>query len=669
MVGYDASVRDTDGTIIQTLYGEDGVDITKQSGLTNLTFISKNILSVFAKLDVLGEAFVTHSQTAEEYNKAAVKAVSKHREDVPDPVLSVYFPSTHAGSTSEQYYRLVRAMLDENPGGIVRSKKSGNMSGYTKKKILELLHLNYLKALVQPGDSMGVVAGQSIGEPSTQMTLNTFHLAGHAAKNVTLGVPRLREILMAASVNIKTPTMALYFNEEMSTKDRDVFAKAITRRSFADLVKDVSVEDRQIHEGSRLIAREHHARFELFPVQQYEDEYSISTRDVSRTIDWKIMPSLFKRMKGKGGKSKADFVPTYDFTTRRNTQKGRAADMDEEQEEEAIAKTRKAAENEGGDSDLEDGGDDDATDAKQRANRDEGLTYEDDALSDPEDAPRNASPTILDVSGDEASGTDEESGTERDQTSKHKPREPPDSLAATDRHRLQRLASQNEELIDIKFNHSSQDSSLTFVLRYPSDRPYVPLLDLLRDAAHSNTIQSIPNITTATLLPVNEDDPDSEKYILTAGQNLLAVREFQHIIHPHRVRTNDIGAMLRLYGVEAARSTIIAELQGVFKAHSIDVDVRHLTLVADYMTKSGGYTPFSRHGMKDEPEVFKKMSFETTLGLLRDAVLDGEVEELRGPSARITVGRPIRGGTGMCDILTDVSERKEEVDDEHIDEE
>lgn len=52
-----------------------------------------------------------------------------------------------------------------------------------------MLDLKYLRSLVEPGEAVGVVAGQSIGEPSTQMTLNTFHLAGHSAKNVTLGIP------------------------------------------------------------------------------------------------------------------------------------------------------------------------------------------------------------------------------------------------------------------------------------------------------------------------------------------------------------------------------------------------------------------------------------------------------------------------------------------------
>ena len=63
--------------------------------------------------------------------------------------------------------------------------------------------------MVDPGEAVGVLAAQSIGEPSTQMTLNTFHLAGHGAVNVTLGIPRLREILMTASADLKTPTMEL----------------------------------------------------------------------------------------------------------------------------------------------------------------------------------------------------------------------------------------------------------------------------------------------------------------------------------------------------------------------------------------------------------------------------------------------------------------------------
>ena len=56
--------------------------------------------------------------------------------------------------------------------------------------------VKYMRSLANPGEAVGCVAAQSLGEPSTQMTLNTFHLAGHGGANVTLGIPRLREILM-----------------------------------------------------------------------------------------------------------------------------------------------------------------------------------------------------------------------------------------------------------------------------------------------------------------------------------------------------------------------------------------------------------------------------------------------------------------------------------------
>ena len=56
------------------------------------------------------------------------------------------------------------------------------------------------QAIAFPGESIGTVAAQSIGEPTTQMTLNTFHFAGVSAKNVTLGVPRLTEIINISKV-------------------------------------------------------------------------------------------------------------------------------------------------------------------------------------------------------------------------------------------------------------------------------------------------------------------------------------------------------------------------------------------------------------------------------------------------------------------------------------
>jgi len=88
--------------------------------------------------------------------------------------------------------------------------------------ILGELENRWLRAMVSPGEMVGVLAAQSIGEPATQMTLNTFHFAGVSSKNVTLGVPRLKEILNVAP-NIKTPSMMVYLDDtdgEPPTQDR-----------------------------------------------------------------------------------------------------------------------------------------------------------------------------------------------------------------------------------------------------------------------------------------------------------------------------------------------------------------------------------------------------------------------------------------------------------------
>ena len=79
-----------------------------------------------------------------------------------------------------------------------------------------------MQARAYPGECIGTVAAQSIGEPTTQMTLNTFHYAGVSAKNVTLGVPRLTEIINIAK-NIKTPSLSVYLTGE-AARDRDAAA-------------------------------------------------------------------------------------------------------------------------------------------------------------------------------------------------------------------------------------------------------------------------------------------------------------------------------------------------------------------------------------------------------------------------------------------------------------
>ncbi|KAK3341342.1 hypothetical protein B0T25DRAFT_338943 [Lasiosphaeria hispida] len=95
-------------------------------------------------------------------------------------------------------------------------KQKLNKLGF--EHILGELENRWGRAMVSPGEMVGVLAAQSIGEPATQMTLNTFHFAGVSSKNVTLGVPRLKEILNVAS-NIKTPSMIVYLDSENASQE------------------------------------------------------------------------------------------------------------------------------------------------------------------------------------------------------------------------------------------------------------------------------------------------------------------------------------------------------------------------------------------------------------------------------------------------------------------
>ena len=114
-VEYDTSVRDSDGSIVQFLYGEDGLDVTKQKHLTDFKFLAENHLSLVAQLNVREEFQKIIKAEASEWQKTAMRKVRKiGRIDAMDPVLSVYNPGSAMGSTSEtfaQMLKIVRATI------------------------------------------------------------------------------------------------------------------------------------------------------------------------------------------------------------------------------------------------------------------------------------------------------------------------------------------------------------------------------------------------------------------------------------------------------------------------------------------------------------------------------------------------------------------------------
>jgi len=110
------------------------------------------------------------------------------------------------------------------------------------KKIYEEVVKEYELAKVAPGESVGIISAESIGEPGTQMTLNTFHFAGVAEMNVTMGLPRLIEILDGRKT-IETPMMEIYLQEPYkSGKGIKELAIKIKETRLGEIVKEFVID-------------------------------------------------------------------------------------------------------------------------------------------------------------------------------------------------------------------------------------------------------------------------------------------------------------------------------------------------------------------------------------------------------------------------------------------
>jgi len=160
---------------------------------------------------------------------------------------------------------------------------------------------------------------------------------------------------------------------------------------------------------------------------------------------------------------------------------------------------------------------------------------------------------------------------------------------------------------------------------------------------------------------------EGDEYTLVAeGSNLSAVLNVDGV-DPTRTTTNDIHEIAEVLGIEAARNAIINEMVRVLEEQGLDVDIRHIMLVADIMTMTGKVRQIGRHGVSGEKEsVLAKAAFEVTVKHLVDAAVRGAKDELRGVAENVIVGSNLAPiGSGMVQLLVrmgaPLGERKNEV--------
>lgn len=153
-----------------------------------------------------------------------------------------------------------------------------------------------------------------------------------------------------------------------------------------------------------------------------------------------------------------------------------------------------------------------------------------------------------------------------------------------------------------------------------------------------------------------------EYVIISEGSNLEEIMRIEGVDW-RRVYTNNIHEIERVLGIEAARQAIIKEIKEILDDQGLDVDIRHIMLLADMMTWTGHVRQIGRMGVAGEkPSVLARATFEMTVQKLLESAATGEEDRLYGVTENIIIGQTIPVGTGMVQIYMTPSLLKTEAD-------
>ena len=300
-VEYDMTVRNNKGKIIQFAYGDDNYDTTRVENQT-IPLVGMSVEDIYMHYDVVG-VNEQHSELLKVYTRGAISRIKKQRVDAMrkckdyigkmlkyrDDIVRDVFKNKNENTVSMPVAFMntivnVQGQMGLNSNSVVditpleafelieenfRKMNSFTFSPLTplfevlyyfylspknllvnkrfhRKALITLLETVALKqrqAIVHPGEMVGVIAGQSIGEPTTQLTLNTFHLSGVSSKsNVTRGVPRIEEILRLTK-NPKNPSLTVYLkpHEESEQDKATTYATMMEHTKLIDVTKSVQI--------------------------------------------------------------------------------------------------------------------------------------------------------------------------------------------------------------------------------------------------------------------------------------------------------------------------------------------------------------------------------------------------------------------------------------------
>jgi len=196
-----------------------------------------------------------------------------------------------------------------------------------------------------------------------------------------------------------------------------------------------------------------------------------------------------------------------------------------------------------------------------------------------------------------------------------------------------------------------EKDSIKITLDEPSYKKLLDVNETLKDLK----VKGIDGIKRIII----RNEPNEGYVIYSEGSNLEKVLQVEGV-DPYRTTTNDIQAVGRTLGIEAARNMIIQEAYNTLSEQGLIVDLRHIMLVSDVMTADGTIRAIGRHGVSKEKEsVLSRAAFEITVSHLLQAARRGETDKLGGVAENIIVGQPVNLGTGAVELVMKRSKKKE----------
>ncbi|KAK7113132.1 DNA-directed RNA polymerase III subunit RPC1-like [Littorina saxatilis] len=235
-VQYDTTVRTSTGEVVQFVYGGDSLDPTIMEGDNKP--INFQRLWDHVRAMTITEFRGEESLSGPDMIQLATEVLQEDKWKVTQPGFDDFMKDVmeHIQTTGEMTESARNMFVTPGkkiPAAVFELKR---MTRSQVQRFLDICLHKYHRAVIEPGEAVGAITAQSVGEPGTQMTLKTFHFAGVASMNITLGVPRIKEIINA-SKSIKTPIISATLDVEDDLDSAQVVKGRIDKTTLGQVTE------------------------------------------------------------------------------------------------------------------------------------------------------------------------------------------------------------------------------------------------------------------------------------------------------------------------------------------------------------------------------------------------------------------------------------------------